>query len=203
MGFCTSTTGKRACCPSCGEYAGQFFKGSGTATTDYLCLKCGKTQNAANYYICSKCNGIFCIKCPFNNSKAKSSESEESAEFADDTNKYSCPACAAKIAEFFKGSGKNRATFTCLKCGRNEVNTNYYKCEKCNGIFCRKCHKFKSAQLAQCPACSEPVGKSLKGSNLQKSNYTCQKCGTKKTASCYYKCEKCNGIFCYECPFEN
>ena len=56
-----------ASCASCGEHAGDQFKGSGYNTQYFDCLKCGKHQSGKSYYKCKNCNGIFCYNCPFRN----------------------------------------------------------------------------------------------------------------------------------------
>ncbi len=43
------------------------------------------------------------------------------------------------ILKVFKGSGSDYESFTCLKCEKQQSVANYYKCNKCNGIFCSQC----------------------------------------------------------------
>jgi len=110
-------------CPSCGEPAGNNFKGSGKDYESFICLKCGKHQSVANYYKCKICNGIFCSQCPKINDRI----------FA------CCPSCGEIAGNRFKGSGKDYESFKCLKCGKHQSVANYYKCKNCGGIFCYNC----------------------------------------------------------------
>ena len=110
-------------CPACGEPAGRNFKGSGKDYESFFCLKCGNHQSVANYYMCNKCRGIFCSQCPDLNDGI----------FA------KCPSCGEPAGRKFKGSGKDYESFNCLKCGKSQSVSNYYKCNNCKGIFCYSC----------------------------------------------------------------
>ncbi len=192
-------------CPSCGESAGENFKGSGSDQTTFYCLKCGNIQSNRNYFHCNNCNGIFCIQCPQNINK----------------NLASCPSCGESAGENFKGSGTTEENYYCLKCGKldgiddkeikdTEIKKSFFVCFKCKSIFCYKCPYLKHEIYANCPTCGESVGEHLTGSceiqNMQysgidKHTFNCLKCGKRKIDSNYYKCDKCNCIFCPKCVF--
>ena len=106
-------------CPSCGEPAGRNFKGSGEDYESFNCLKCGENQSVANYYKCNICNGIFCSKCPFNNSN---NNNYNRINRNNNNILYSCPACGEPAGSNFKGSGSNYESFICL----NLVNINQW-----------------------------------------------------------------------------
>ena len=183
-------------CPSCGESAGENFKGSGSDQTTFYCLKCGNIQSNRNYFHCNNCNGIFCIQCPQNINK----------------NLASCPSCGESAGENFKGSGTTEENYYCLKCGKldgiddkeikdTEIKKSFFVCFKCKSIFCYKCPYLKHEIYANCPTCGESVGEHLTGSceiqNMQysgidKHTFNCLKCGKRKIDSNYYKCDKCN-----------
>ena len=91
-------------CPSCGEPAGNKFKGSGKDYESFICLKCGEKQSVANFYKCNIWNGIFYSQCPFSNNK-----------FRNNNNLYSCPSCSEPAGNQFKDSGKDYESFICLK----------------------------------------------------------------------------------------
>ena len=181
-------------CPSCGEPAGNNFKGSGSDYESFTCLKCGESQSVANYYKCNKCNGIFCSQCPFNNNNKIRNYNN---------NLYSCPSCGEPAGNKFKGSGKDYESFTCLKCGKEQSVANYYKCNNCNGIFCSQCPKRNDGILAICPSCGERAGNNFRGSGKNYESFNCLRCGESQSVANYYKCKKCQGIFCYNCPFDH
>ena len=183
-------------CPSCGEPAGRNFKGSGEDYESFNCLKCGERQSAANYYRCNICNGIFCSKCPFNNSNNRINRNNNNIL-------YSCPAWGEPAGSYFKGSGEDYESFNCLKCGERQSAANYYRCNICNGIFCSQCpskNNKQSNSLYSCPACGEPAGRYFKGSGSDYESFNCLKCGERQSAANYYICNKCKGIFCSQCP---
>ena len=186
-------------CPSCGEIAGENFKGSGKNQASFFCLKCGNGYNE-NYFCCAKCNSIFCSQCPYKNN----------------TNLASCPSCGETSGGRFKGSGINKASFFCLKCGIG-YNENYFCCAKCNSIFCSQCPYKNYTNLASCPSCGELSGENFKGSDFKWENFYCLKCGKLDGIyneelighNCYYDyikrnffvCYICKSIFCYNCPY--
>ena len=184
MGSCCGNQSIKCYCPSCGATPGINFKGSGTKSIDYICLKCGK-KKSGNYYKCNICNSIFCYKCPFN--------------LNNNNIKYSCPACNESAGENFKGYSDYRS-YNCLKCGKFQKSSGYYLCKNCNGMFCYKCPQLHNENIASCPSCGAKVGINFKGSGTNSIDYNCLKCGKTKSSS-YYKCFICNGIFCYKCPF--
>ena len=188
-----------ACCPSCNEPSGNNFRGSGDQTEFFDCLKCGKHQSGKSYYKCKNCNGIFCTQCPFaqcpfNNNINKNNMNKSL---------YSCPACGEPSGSRFCGSGDQTEFFDCLKCGEHQLGKSYYKCKNCNGIFCSNCPQNYDAISASCPSCGEPAGKGFKGSGDQTEFFDCLKCGEHQSGKSYYKCKKCKGLFCYNCPFGN
>ena len=172
------------CCPACREAIGENFKGSGSETESFICLKCGESHISTNYFKCKICNGIFCVKCLYFKV----------------TREYSCPSCQEKIGEKFKGSGSEKESFDCLKCGKKYYSKNYFKCDKCDGIFCYKCPQPQEEDniLTQCPACGELAGNKFNG-NYNNLYVDCLKCGKYLTGVCF-KCKTCNGVFCYNCP---
>ena len=205
-------------CPSCGEIAGGRFKGSGPNKESFYCLKCGVKKSNRNYYLCNKCNSIFCFQCPQKNNE----------------NLASCPSCGESAGENFKGSGTTEENYYCLKCGKLDgldeknlkdeayydlyenyyhfdgIKRNFFVCYKCKGIFCYKCPYLKHEIFSKCPSCGEPVGEYFTGScdiqNMQysgidKHTFDCLKCGKRIEDSNYYKCDKCNCLFCPKCVF--
>ena len=184
-------------CPSCGETAGENFKGSGKNQASFFCLKCGNSKTDSSYYLCNKCNSIFCIQCP---QKIN-------------TNLSSCPSCGESAGESFKGSSNNQTSFYCLKCGNIQSNRNYFLCNKCNSIFCFQCPQKKNNEnFPSCPSCGESAGENFKGSDTTEENYYCLKCGKldgiddkdlkdSKIKKSFFVCYKCKGIFCYKCPY--
>ena len=52
-----------------------------------------------------------------------------------------------------------------------------------------------------CPACGELSGKNFKGSGDNWESFICLKCGEHQSVANYYKCNICQGLFCYKCPF--
>ena len=185
------------CCPSCGEPAGSRFKGSGKDYESFNCLKCGKHKSVSNYYKCNVCNGIFCSNCPFNNKRNKINTNIN----YNNIDGCSCPACGELSGKNFKGSGKNYESFICLKCGKHQSVSNYYMCNICNGIFCSQCPFLNERSLALCPACGKPAGIEFKGSGKNYESFKCLKCGKHQSVSNYYKCDNCQALFCYKCPF--
>ena len=149
--FCGSLNNhsKKCCCPSCGATAGINFKGSGTKSIDYNCLKCG-TKKSGYYYECNICNSIFCYKCSFN--------------INNNNIKYSCPACNESAGEKFKGNSYSNyfRSYNCLKCGKFQNSSGYYFCTNCNGIFCYKCPQLHNENIALCPSCRQQLEKILK-----------------------------------------
>ncbi len=127
-------------CPSCGESAGNYFQGSESNQITFNCLKCGTKKEKENYYICNKCNCIFCIQCPYLKYE----------------NLAQCPSCGHSAGKKFQGSGSNQIAFNCLKCGTKKEKENYYKCNKCNCIFCNECPYFKNDILAESHSCDKP-----------------------------------------------
>ena len=117
------------------------------------------------------------------------------------SNNCCCPSCGEPAGNNFKGSGTDYESFTSLKCGESQSEANYYKCKKCNGIFCSQCPKRNDGILAFCPSCGERAGNEFKGSFKDYESFNCLKCGMSQSVANYYKCKKCQGIFCYNCPF--
>ena len=76
-------------------------------------------------------------------------------------------------------------------------------CNKCRGIFCSQCPDLNDGIFAKCPSCGEPAGRKFKGSGKDYESFNCLKCGKSQSVSNYYKCNNCQGIFCYNCPFNN
>ena len=122
-----------------------------------------------------------------------------------------CPSCGEPAGINFQGSGEDYDAFNCLKCGKNKIAANYYKCKICNGIFCSQCpfnnnkiinkkKKRNNFSLYSCPACGEPAGANFQGSGEDYDSFNCLKCGKNQAAANYYKCEICYGIFCSQCP---
>ena len=183
-----------ASCPACGEPSGTNFRGSGDKTEFFDCLKCGEHRSGESYYHCKICKGIFCAQCPFNNNINKNNMNKSL---------YSCPACGEPSGSRFCGSGDQTEFFDCLKCGEHQSGKSYYKCKICNGIFCSNCPQNYDAISASCPSCGEPAGKGFKGSGDQTEFFDCLKCGEHQSGKSYYKCKKCKGLFCYNCPFGN
>ena len=143
--FCESLNNRsnKCCCPSCGAKAGINFKGSGTSSINYNCLKCG-TKQSGNYYYCQICNSIFCYKCSFSKNN---------------NIKYSCPSCNESAGEMFKGYGSSYRSYNCLKCGKFKNSSGYYQCSNCNGMFCCKCPQLHNENKALCPSCGTKAGK--------------------------------------------
>ena len=179
---CVSVKG--SACPSCGEPAGKKFQGSGSEQTTFNCLKCGKKQEIQHYFECKQCNSIICSQCP----KIKHE------------NYAKCPSCWELAGKKFKGSGNNQLTFNCFKCGMKKEKENYYECNKCNCIFCSQCPQIKNENLVKCPSCGENAGRNFKGSKNALNSFYCLKCGKKQETKHYYECNKCNSIFCNQCP---
>ena len=145
-------------------------------------------KKSCNYYECNICNSIFCYKCSFN---------------INNNIKYYCPACNESAGENFKGYSNDYKSYNCLKCGKFQNSSGYYLCKNCNGMFCYKCPQLHNENIALCPACNESAGKKFICKYGKNSiDYNCLKCGKKKSGI-YYKCNICNGIFCYKCPFIN
>ncbi len=69
-----------------------------------------------------------------------------------------CPSCGIPAGKNFIGSGSEQTTFTCFKCGKKKVEENYYKCKKCNCIFCIKCPYLKNDILAENHSYNESYG---------------------------------------------
>ena len=71
----------------------------------------------------------------------------------------------------------------------NMTNTNYIN-RNFNNNF-RSC---------SCPACGEPAGKNFKGINSR--CFKCFKCSS-LLIKMGFKCNNCEGIFCYNCSYTN
>ena len=76
-------------------------------------------------------------------------------------------------------------------------------CNKCRGIFCSQCPGLNDGIKASCPSCGEQAGRMFKGSGNDYDSFQCLKCGESQSVANYYKCNNCQGIFCYNCPFNN
>jgi hypothetical protein len=138
------------CCPSCGEPAGQNFKGSGNKQITFNCLKCGKKKEKENYFECNQCNCIFCNKCP---------------QIKYDST-AACPSCGELAGENFQGVGNSKLTFNCLKCGKKKEKENYYECNKCNSIFCIQCPYLKNGIIAESHSYEGSYGGNVAGGLL-------------------------------------
>ena len=174
-------------CPFCGEVPGNNFKGSGFDTQYYDCFNCGNRQSGSHYYECKKCNCVFCYKCPQLNNN----------------NKFiSCPSCGETFGNNFKGSRFNTQYFDCFNCGNRQSGSIYFGCKKCNCVFCYKCPQLNNKnKFLSCPTCGETFGNNFKGSGFDTQYFNCFKCGSRQSGSNYYKCKKCNCMFCDKCPF--
>ena len=114
----------------------------------------------------------------------------------------SCPSCDEPLGKNFKPSGTDTGCFKCFKC-RESQSGNYYKCLKCYGLFCYKCPQLNYEIFAKCPLCGESAGEQFKASGFSIEKFNCFNCGNEQKYLNYYKCIKCNGIFCQKCPFSN
>lgn len=117
-------------CPMCGE---EYLKGklqnSGEKRKNFRCRKCNNDFYNDYYFICKKCDTIFCTSCPSSNNALIN---------------YICPMCEEQFFNGkFKSSGQKRDNFKCRRCNNNYYNDYYFKCHNCDTIYCINCPKQK------------------------------------------------------------
>ena len=77
-----------------------------------------------------------------------------------------CPSCGEAAGKNFSGSGSEQITFNCLKCGKKKKEENYYKCNKCNSIFCIQCPYLKNGIIAESHSYEGSYGGNVAGGLL-------------------------------------